>query len=174
MHRNLTVRRIAALLILGLGLAPPAIAGKLGIKVESYLNNDNWNPQPLKDLNGWEMGYMGTNDSWTCVALVFEDRRQFLFYSVLEGAIEESRRDEVAHFLNRANHQMVMGNFELNMDMGEVRFKTSIDVEGGDLVDPMIHNIVYINVMTMDRYISGINAVNHGANPDSTIEEIEG
>ncbi|MBT3221838.1 MAG: hypothetical protein HN348_22400 [Proteobacteria bacterium] len=174
MHRNLVVWQTAALLVLGLGLSQPATAGKLTNAVEGYLKNDTWNPQPLDDLNGWEMAYQGTDDSWTCVALVFEDRQQFLFYSVLDVTVESSRRDEMAHFLNRANHQMVMGNFELNMDMGELRFKTSIDVEGGDLGGTMLHNLLYTNVLTMDRYISGINAVHQGADPLLAIEGVEG
>ena len=58
---------------------------------------------------------------------------------------------------------------------GEVRYKTSIDVEGGELTFKMWKSLVYANVLTMDRYFPGIMSVVYGGtSPEEAITEIEG
>jgi hypothetical protein len=49
----------------------------------------------------------------------------------------------VAEFLTRANSGMVIGNFELDFADGEIRYKTSIDVEGDKLSYAIIKRLVY-------------------------------
>ncbi|HQR44383.1 MAG TPA: hypothetical protein PLX97_16920, partial [Gemmatales bacterium] len=50
-------------------------------------------------------------------------------------------------------------NYEMDMNDGEVRFKTSIDAEGGELTKPMIDNLLRSNLISMDRYFPGLMAV---------------
>jgi hypothetical protein len=42
---------------------------------------------------------------------------------------------------------------------GEIRYKTSIDVEGANLIFTQIKRLVYANVMMMDQYLPGIMSV---------------
>jgi hypothetical protein len=44
-----------------------------------------------------------------------------------------------------ANYDMIIGNFELDLRDGEVRYKTSIDFEGDRLSFAYINNLVYTN-----------------------------
>ena len=62
----------------------------------------------------------------------------------------------MAEFVTRANRGMRIGNFELDFDDGEIRYKTSMDVEGGDLTDKMIDNLLRANLTTTDRYFTGL------------------
>jgi len=41
-------------------------------------------------------------------------------------------------FLTRANYGMMIGNFEMDFTDGEIRYKTSIDVEGDKLSSALI------------------------------------
>ncbi len=54
---------------------------------------------------------------------------------------------------------MIMGNFEMDIDDGEIRYKTSIDVEGSDLTPPLIRQVVYANLIITDRYHNGVMRV---------------
>ena len=47
--------------------------------------------------------------------------------------VAEEQRQIVAELLARINYGLNIGNFELDMTDGEIRYKTSIDVEGGEL-----------------------------------------
>lgn len=81
---------------------------------------------------------------------------------------------EVAEFITRANYGMVIGNFEMDFRDGEVRYKTSVDVEGSELTYEICRQVVVTNVMLMDRYLPGIMAVITGAlTPAQAIAQIE-
>lgn len=68
----------------------------------------------------------------------------------------------MAEFLTRANYGLMIGNFEMDFNDGEIRYKTSIDVEGDNLSSALLKQLVYANVMTMDQYLPGIIAVIDG------------
>lgn len=69
---------------------------------------------------------------------------------------------------------MTIGNFELDFNDGEIRYKTSIDVEGDALTHALTKRLVYTNVMMMDEYLPGIQAViEAGVSPEEAIQAIE-
>jgi hypothetical protein len=69
---------------------------------------------------------------------------------------------------------MTIGNFELDFNDGEIRYKTSIDVEGDHLSSALIKTLVYTNVSMMDQYLPGIKAViETGVSPEEAIRAIE-
>ena len=80
-----------------------------------------------------------------------------------------------AEFVTRANRGMRIGNFELDFEDGEIRYKTSIDIEGGELTNTMIHNLLQANLSTMDRYFPGIMELIYSEkSPKELIQKIEG
>jgi hypothetical protein len=55
-----------------------------------------------------------------------------------------------------------------------VRYRTSVDVEGGELTSVMIKNMVYLNIAVMDQYLPGLKkVVKDGFEPEKAIEEVE-
>jgi hypothetical protein len=116
----------------------------------------------------------GENGEWSCFACPREDMQQCVFYSVYPDLVAEEHRIAVSEFLTRANFGMAIGNFEINLDSGEVRLKTSIDVEGDRLSLELFQQLVAANVNTMDRYLPGIRQVAEGqATPKDVIAQLE-
>jgi hypothetical protein len=69
---------------------------------------------------------------------------------------------------------MIIGNFELNFGTGEIRYKTSIDIEE-DFSSVLIRRLVYTNVTMMDEYLPGIRSVIEGdVSPEDALAQIEG
>ena len=69
---------------------------------------------------------------------------------------------------------MVIGNFELDFSDGEIRYKTSLDVEGDRLSNALIKQTVYLNVLTMDKYLPALVAViNNELSVDNAIAAVE-
>lgn len=100
---------------------------------------------------------------WGCLGWVVEELGQVMFYSVLLETTPADRLDELMRFTTMANYNMQIGNFELDLDDGEVRFKTSIDVDEATLSDALFRNLVEVNLAMMSRYYTGLVAVLHGA-----------
>ncbi|MEX1367587.1 MAG: YbjN domain-containing protein [Nannocystaceae bacterium] len=99
---------------------------------------------------------------WGCLAVAHEEAEQLAFYSVVLSAVPPERRAEVTDFIMRTNYGMQVGNFEMDLDDGEIRFKTSIDVEGVELDRALCDNLVSLNLMIMGTYFDGLMAVVSG------------
>jgi len=140
-----------------------------------FFKEDDWNFTQLQNEPILSMGVSGKNGKWRCYAKSREEQKQFVFYSICETNAPENKRPAIAEFLTRANFGLVIGNFELDYNDGEIRYKTSVDVEGDRLNSPLIRNLVYANVVMMDRYLPGIMAVIYGnVSPVDAIRMVEG
>ena len=81
---------------------------------------------------------------------------------------------EIAEFITRANYGLVLGAFEMDFSDGEIRYRSGVGVEGEELTHAYIRPIVYANVLTMDKYLSGIMKVIYGdTTPESAVEQVE-
>lgn len=140
-----------------------------------FLRGDGWYPQELPDRHLYRMMFAGRTGEFRCFAQVRVDLEQFIFYAVCTVKVPESQRAAMAEFITRANYAMRIGNFELDLDDGEVRFKSALDFEGVQLNDALIRNAIGPAVQTFDRYLPGIMAVAFGGKPALlAIKEIEG
>jgi len=143
--------------------------------VVRFFREDDWHFEQLPGKPILRLGFRGENGAWNCYAQAREAQHQFVFYSTLDVNVPPNRRQAMAEFLTRANYGLVIGNFEMDFNDGEVRYKTSIDVEGDRLTSALIKQMVYINVLMMDRYLPGIMSVAFGkADPAQAIAAIEG
>ena len=92
-----------------------------------------------------------------------------IFYSFMPVNAPTEKMTEVAEFVTRTNRGMRIGNFELDFDDGEIRYKTSIDVEGGELTAKMIDNLLRANLSTINRYFAGVMELIYGNQPPAEI-----
>lgn len=142
--------------------------------LKSFFFNDEWfyvevDDRPLLRLNHW-----GENGRFSCQAEINEDQQIFYFYSYFPVNVPPEKRADVAELITRANYGMRVGNFEMDYEDGEVRFKTSVDVENVEMSQALVSNHVYANVWTMDRYMPGLFAVIYGnISPQDAAEQIE-
>ncbi len=156
------------------GFKSPPTDGQFFEEIVNFFKEDGW---PFVQIEGeplLQMVFQGENGKWTCYAKARDDPEQFVFYSVCPVNTPDSKRLAVAEFLTRANSGMIIGNFEMDFEDGEIRYKTSIDVEGDSLSSALIKRLVYANVMMMDAYLPGIMSVIYGdVSPEDAITQIE-
>jgi hypothetical protein len=148
--------------------------GRILDTVERFLKSDDWPISPVEGRTVIKTGFEGKNGQVTCYAQERNEQEQFVFYSIFPVRTPEDKMDEVAEFITRANYGMIIGNFELDYGDGEIRYKTSVDIEEVDISEPLIRHMIYANVLTMDKYFPGLMRVLYaGINPVSAIEEVE-
>ena len=149
--------------------------GRILDVVEGFLENDDW---PISRVEGCAVvktSFEGKNGQFTCYAQERVEQEQFVFYSVFPVRTPENKTHEVAEFITRANYGMIIGNFELDYSDGEVRYKTSVDVEDTEINVVLVRHMIYANVLTMDKYFPGLMRVLYaGIDPVSAIDEVEG
>jgi hypothetical protein len=139
-----------------------------------FLEEDGWYPQQLDDRYIYRMGFSGEHGQVACFAQIRPELEQLLFYVLAPVKAPEDRLDAVAEFLTRANYGLRIGNFEMDYNDGEVRYKSSLDFEGEPLSPRLIRNAIYPAVQTLDRYLPGLMQVIYGnRSAQEAIEEIE-
>ena len=130
--------------------------------VGKFMEEDGWHPQPLDENFVYRAYFVGHNGEVTCFAQVRPDLEQFIFYVVMPVRVPANMRVTVAEYITRANYGLRIGNFEMDFDDGEVRYKSSLDFEGVELTTGLIRNAIYPAVQTMDRYLPGLLSVIFG------------
>lgn len=141
----------------------------------AFLEEDDWPFRQLEEEPVLALGFQGENGQWSCYAQAREEQAQLIFYSVTPVNAPEERRQALAELLTRVNYGLYIGNFELDLDDGEIRYKTSIDVEGDRLSPALVRQLAYANVFTMDHYLPGIMRVIYGgASPAEAIAQVVG
>ncbi|MFW5691565.1 MAG: YbjN domain-containing protein, partial [Chloroflexota bacterium] len=148
--------------------------GQIFNAMVGFFEEDEWDFQWMEGLPVLSMPFVGNNGRWLCYAQAREKQEQFVFYSVAPVNVPEDRRSAVAEYVTRANYGMIIGNFEMDYEDGEVRYKTSIGIEGAALTPSLARHLVYTNVVVMDRYLPGLLRVIYGeADPVVEIDRIE-
>ncbi|HVU14417.1 MAG TPA: YbjN domain-containing protein, partial [Phototrophicaceae bacterium] len=142
--------------------------------VITFLDQDGW-PYEQEVEGGLRTAFGGKNGRWECYIGVSESRQQITVLSICPLEAPPELHAAVAEFLHRANYGLLVGNFELDFNSGRVQCRTGIDVQGGTLTTALVKNLLYLNVLLMDRYLPGITAViDDGAAPLNAIHQVEG
>ncbi len=138
---------------------------KIFAAMVNFFETDDWTFTKVEGDLALQIPFEGENGQWNCYAKAIEKTSQCIFYSIMPRLVPPARQFAIAEFINRANYGTILGNFELDVTDGELRYKTSIDMGGENLSFPILQKLVYTNVTMMDRYLPGIKSVISGKLP---------
>lgn len=142
--------------------------------LQTFFEEDGWFPQPIQDLPVLRCAYMGKHSQYQTYAYIHDELSQFIFYVFAPEKIPAEVRVAMGEFIIRVNYGMRIGNFEMDYEDGELRFKSSLDFENSQLTPALIHNVIYPAVQTMDRYFPGIqNILSAQQTPRQACEQME-
>jgi hypothetical protein len=118
------------------------ISHKILSAIVNFFTEDDWSFTKIQGEPILRMAFQGKNGKWTCYAKARTEQAHFVFYSICPVSVPESKRLAIAEFITRANYSTIIGNCELDFICGEIRYKTSINVEGSTLTFPQIKQLV--------------------------------
>ena len=135
------------------------------------------NGWPFSEVRGAQVlvsdlsGPLGT---WRFYAQAVDEQRLILLYSVCPLRAPAERLAEVSQFLTGANYGLAAGNFELDFEDGEIRYKTPIHIQGDGLDRDTVKRLVRSNGTAMETYLPGIGAVIAGTPALRALERVPG
>lgn len=127
--------------------------------VREYLEADDWKITQVGADTAYSMTVQGKNGRWPCVIQTDEDDGLLIFWSALPVRVAPDVRERVALMLSHINYGLVFGNFELNMDDGDLRFRTSLRNWKSEVSAMDVAIVVQSNVQAVDLYIKAIKDV---------------
>ena len=142
--------------------------------VQQFFHLDGWATEIVKEGETIATCAAGEHGEWDCLAQIYEMGRIFVFYSICPLKAPEPRRAAVSEFITRANHDLLMGNLEMDYATGVIRCKTSINSYDEELSPMLVKHVVHPNAITMDRYLPGLTAIiKEGVSPIEAIARSE-
>mgnify|MGYP000344165555 FL=1 len=140
---------------------------RLGYNYRQLVNN------PLQTV--YRMGMGLENGKADCIIDIRSQNKHVLIYTICSINIPMAKRKAISEFITRANHSLILGNFEMDFSDGEVRYKCSFAYDDTfPLSDEIVIRNLLISFHTLDKYLPGIMSVVY-ANvlPENAISQIE-
>jgi len=100
---------------------------------------------------------------WGTFVEVQESPPRIAIYSGYPQKASSGARRAMAEFLTRANHGLSVGNFELDLDDGAVRFKTSVELADVALTAALLDRLLTVNLSETARHLDAIVGIASGA-----------
>ena len=105
--------------------------------------------------------------SWVAYLRVM-DNDICVVYSQLELDVPPEHRETMSAFITRVNFGILLGNFELDLEDGECRFKTAFDSDGAEVPPAVIVNTIDGNLAKMHEYLPALRGIAMG---EMTLDE---
>jgi len=90
------------------------------------------------------------------------DAECFLFLANFSPLTQAQRRDDVARYITRANWKLLLGNFEMDFEDGQVRFRSSVDFAGDELRDRTLRRTILTAMEIVEAHAEALSVVIEG------------
>ena len=142
------------------------------------LEKNNWKVEELSNtskLTIYQLAIKLENSKVDTFIEISSEHCQLLIYTVCPTNVPENQRLRVSEFITRVNRGLILGNFELDFEDGELRYKSSyvFDDTLPNSEEIFLRNL-YATFNAMDKYLPGVFAVVFGnAIPFSVLYQID-
>ena len=110
-----------------------------------------------------------------CLLELYVEQHQFVSYLLLEPTVPEGRVSAATEFVARANFGMKIGNFEIDLNAGAVRYKSSVCYAGLELSKVLVYDTVMMALNSAQPYSGAYLAVvQEGKTPQEAVAEVDG
>ena len=142
-------------------------------EVRDYLDRNDWNYEYMDMKSAILTGVnLKCKLQSTKLYFLFNDNG-FTLYSNISMKADEATRMMAMEFITRANYGTRIGNFEMDADDGEIRYKVYISTRDEEnLNNEQVEEAIYVSVSMLNRYGDGLMKVLMGFS-NGAKEEIE-
>lgn len=142
--------------------------------VEQAYRQAGWHPQKVEGRPAWRVQFDLPSGPLACQGLTFK-HDHFLAVVVAPVPAPEAVRPQVMAFLTRVNLATLVGNFEMDVDGGAIRFKNALTFQHVLASPALIKQATIHAAKMMDRYLPGLRAVIRGTHsPEAAFVLVNG
>ncbi|MGB2967461.1 MAG: YbjN domain-containing protein [Phycisphaerae bacterium] len=119
-------------------------------------------------------GFAGRNGRFLSHMAVNEKARRVVVITDCPLSVPPEQRTAVTELVARINNDLALGNFDLDMDDGEIQYRTGFMLEGDDVDPGLLRHTVFANWVTTDMYFPAFAAVLYqGMPPKEALEGVK-
>ena len=133
------------------------VAAELRAKLELLhgILSERFTPRRLDD-HSWEFRHVAGWVPLSCYAEINPEMEAFLFRAINPLPVEPARRGPVAEYIARVNYPLPVGNWAIDLDTGDVRWKAGVFFGGVGLGEPLIRHVIETSLYFIDQHAIGI------------------
>lgn len=129
---------------------------KIIATIKSFYDDNNWKyifkEEDHVFLSELSMG----NVIGTIKIFIFIQQDHYTVYTVINSKVEEEHYPTVAEFLHRVNYGLNNGNFEIDYNDGEVRYKAFVNFEDSNISERVVEDSILVGPAMVNRYGKGL------------------
>jgi len=129
-------------------------------QVSAYLDRGDLKYEQDSDQGIFRLVFEGRHGDLRVLIAVDSGMIQVFCYS--PNRVPDSHRTEISLAVHRANYGMKLGNFEFDVDDGEIRYHTTLPLSDEFPDDEMLDHLLYVGVAMVDRYLPAFLAIVYG------------
>jgi hypothetical protein len=115
---------------------------------------ERWEPE-RQDLWSFAFSWVAGCIPISCYAQINPDMEGFIFRAINPMRVEPEQRPLVAEFIHRINFSQPIGNWAIDLDSGDTRFKNGVYFGGGELTSHLIRNVIDSSLVFVHHDIMG-------------------
>jgi hypothetical protein len=123
---------------------------------------ERWEPE-RQDPWSFSFSWVAGSIPISCYAQINPEMEGFIFRAILPARVGPDKRSLVAEFIHRINFAQPIGNWAIDLDTGDTRFKNGVYFGGGELTDNLIRNVIESSLVFVYHDIMGFVKLQTGA-----------
>lgn len=124
--------------------------------IKTFFENNDWKYNYNENDNVLSTGADLGNVFGNVKMFIVIEEESYNVYTILNSKVEKKYYPLVAEFLHRANYGLKNGNFEMDYDDGEVRFKCYVNFINTEISQQIIEDSVYVGFSMINTYGKGL------------------
>lgn len=152
-------------------------------RFREYLNQQHWHyqyhqPKSNDSFGTHHLSLSMKNDSisWVCLFRIQERSQLVAVYGILPFMMPESHRHAAMLLATQLNYDMMLGNIELDLADGEIRYKSSLDTEATGISDAvisyLIQSVIAMTTVTYELFKELLDNPNPSTDIEALLQEI--
>jgi hypothetical protein len=99
---------------------------------------------------------------FACYTEINPDMRGFVFRAIWQLPFPPDRRAAVAEYLHRVNYPCPVGGWAIDLDTGDVRWKSGLYFGDGDLTDELMVEVLNSSFALIRQHVLGLVKLSNG------------
>ena len=116
-----------------------------------FLSELSWHFEVNEDQNIVYFDINGKNGDFTCIIYFDEIERLILIISICNEKFPKEKQNLLLELINLINYELFLGNFEINIEEGEIRLRTSAFYQNIEFTSKILGELLMPNIYLMDR-----------------------
>lgn len=139
-----------------------AYSAEIKAAIEQYLKDDEWHYTFDEEREIIRCGINLKNRLKECRIIADIDENKYLTLALINLNCDEEHRDELAKFLTMVNYGLLIGNFEMDYNDGEVRYKVATNCKDCIPSQAVVEDSMMLPAVMFEQYGDAIVDVMFG------------